>query len=394
MTRQTSVMNDFADKDLLPAGMCDVLPPDAEIEASATEQIITYFSCFGYERVKPPLIEFEESLLSGGGAAMAGQTFRIMDPISQRMMGVRTDMTMQVARIATTRLKKRARPIRLCYGGQVLRVRGTQIRPERQFGQVGSEIIGSQSPKADSEVILMAIEALCNLGIENLSIDIALPTLVPAILRDLNLDDQILENLLAVLNRKDESTLVSLASELGKDTTNKLKALLRATGPAESALTLLAKLKLPKIAAAKCAALKSVIHDIRTAAPDLNLTADLVESRDLKYHTGITFTIYAKSVRGELGRGGRYLTGDEGAKNSEPATGVTLFMDSILRAIPAAREDKRLFIPIETDIGEACKFHKEGWITIDGLEPIGDNKAEAKRLRCSHYLLNGKIQKI
>ena len=186
-------MIEYANKDLLPAGMCDVLPPDAEIEATATEQIIACFTSYGYERVKPPLIEFEESLLSGGGAAMAGQTFRIMDPISQRMMGVRTDMTMQVARIAATRLKKRARPTRLCYGGQVLRVRGTQIRPERQFGQVGSELIGSHSPKADSEVILMAIDSLRSLGINNLTIDIALPTLVPSLLRDLNLNDQILK---------------------------------------------------------------------------------------------------------------------------------------------------------------------------------------------------------
>jgi len=162
-------MSEFTYKDLLPAGMCDVLPPDAEKEAAATEQIVACFSSFGYERVKPPLIEFEESLLSGSGSAAAGQTFRIMDPISQRMMGVRTDMTLQVARIATTRLKKWARPIRLCYGGQVLRVRGSQIRPERQFGQVGSELIGSQCPKADAEVILMAVEALYILGIKNIS---------------------------------------------------------------------------------------------------------------------------------------------------------------------------------------------------------------------------------
>ena len=387
-------MIEYANKDLLPAGMCDVLPPDAEIEASATEQIIACFSGYGYERVKPPLIEFEESLLSGGGAAMAGQTFRIMDPISQRMMGVRTDMTMQVARIAATRLKNNPRPTRLCYGGQVLRVRGTQIRPERQFGQVGAELIGSPSPKADSEVILMAIDALTSLGIDNLSIDVALPTLVPSIISNLNLGDQLLENLRLILDRKDESKLASLSSEIGTDKIDQLKALLRINGPAESALTSLAKLKLPKVAAKECAALESVIYDIRTAASDLNLTVDLVESRDLKYHTGITFTIFAESIRGELGRGGRYLTGDGKAKSCEPATGITLFMDSILRSIPPAGENKHLYIPIETDLCESSKHRKEGWITITGLESIGNDKTEAKRLGCSHYLSNGKIQKI
>ena len=387
-------MNDYTNKDLLPAGMCDVLPPHAGIEAYATEHIIACFSSFGYERVKPPLIEFEESLLSGGGSAMAEQTFRIMDPISQRMMGVRTDMTMQVARIATTRLKKKARPIRLCYGGQVLRVRGTQIRPERQFGQVGSELIGNQSPKADSEVILMAVEALYSLGIDDLSIDVGLPTLVPSIVRHLDLDEDILKNLYAVLDRKDESKLACLDSEISIDTINQLEGLLRITGPAKTALTSLAKLKLPKTTAAECHSLESVIYDISTVAPAVNLTVDLVESRDLKYHTGITFTIFAKSIRGELGRGGRYLTGDKEAKNSEPATGITLFMDSILRAIPTSGENKRLYIPAITDISEARKLRKEGWITISGLEAKGNDKAEAKRMHCSHYLLNGIIKKI
>jgi ATP phosphoribosyltransferase regulatory subunit len=383
-------MSDFADKALLPAGMCDVLPPDAKIEASATEQLVACFSSFGYERVKPPLIEFEESLLSGAGAAASEQTFRIMDPISQRMMGVRADMTMQVARIATTRLKKWPRPIRLCYGGQVLRVRGTQIRPERQFGQVGSELIGSQGPKADAEVILMAIEALYALSIKNLSIDIALPTLVPAIISGLKLDDQTIATLRAALDRKDEATLSSLATHLGKNTTRQLTAMLRATGPAEAALTSLAKLNLPEVAAGERSSLESVINDIRTATPKLNLTVDLVESRGLEYHTGVTFTIFAKGIRGELGRGGRYLAG---TKESEPATGMTLFMDSVLRALPAARNEKRLYLPTKTDIGEGRKFRSEGWITVDGLETDVDIKVEANRLRCSHFLSDGIIQK-
>ena len=386
-------MSEFADKALLPAGMCDVLPPDAEIEASATEQLIACFSNFGYERVKPPLIEFEESLLSGGGAATSGQMFRIMDPISQRMMGVRADMTLQVARIATTRLKKWPRPIRLCYGGQVLRVSGTQIRPERQFGQVGSELIGSHGPKADAEVILMAIEALYALGIENLSIDIALPTLVPAIISGLKVEDKTVAILRAALDRKDEATLVSLAADLGKEATRQLTAMLRATGPAKAALTSLAKLNLPEVAAGERTSLESVINDIHTAAPDLNLTVDLVESRGLEYHTGVTFTIFAKGIRGELGSGGRYIVGSIGTRDSEPATGVTLFMDSVLRAVPAAREEKRLYLPTKVGIAEARKFRDKGWITVGGLETDANVKAEANRLRCSHFLLDGVIQK-
>ena len=100
---------------LLPAGLRDVLPPRAEWEAQASENLIASFAAQGYVRVKPPLIEFEETLLAGSGQDLAGQMFRVMDPVSQRMMGLRTDITLQVARIAASRMKDSARPLRLAY---------------------------------------------------------------------------------------------------------------------------------------------------------------------------------------------------------------------------------------------------------------------------------------
>ncbi|MGB8840349.1 MAG: ATP phosphoribosyltransferase regulatory subunit, partial [Aliidongia sp.] len=132
-------MNDDFHPALLPSGLRDVLPPDAQIEAQIVERMMAVLGGHGFDRVKPPLVEFETSLLDGPGAAMAQDTFRLMDPISQRMIGVRADMTLQIARIATTRLKNLPRPLRLSYAGQVLRVRSTQLRPERQFGQIGAE---------------------------------------------------------------------------------------------------------------------------------------------------------------------------------------------------------------------------------------------------------------
>src|SRR3954471_8105387 len=109
---------------LRPAGLRGLLPPDAETEAAAVEALMTVFAAHGYQRVKPPLLEFEDSLLAKSGAAVADQTFRIMDPDSQRMMGLRADTTPQVARIATTRLGTAPRPPRLSYARQRPRVRG------------------------------------------------------------------------------------------------------------------------------------------------------------------------------------------------------------------------------------------------------------------------------
>ena len=161
---------------LLPAGFADTLPPDAAHEAFVLETLIATFSSNGYQRVKLPLLEFEDSLFSGTGVEMTEQTFRLMDPISQKMMGVRADMTPQIARVATTRLADDPRPLRLCYGGQVLRVKGNQLRSKRQLTQAGVELIGAKSPAADAEVILMAVSALSSLGIHEVSVDLGLPS--------------------------------------------------------------------------------------------------------------------------------------------------------------------------------------------------------------------------
>src|SRR5438270_8443102 len=135
-------MNDAPHPALLPAGLYDLLPPEAEIEAEVTARLMGVLASHGYERVKPPLVEFEETLLSNAGSAMASDTFRMMDPISHRMIRLRADMTPQVARIDATRLAHRPRPLRLIFAGLVLRVMGPEMRPERQIGQVGAELIG------------------------------------------------------------------------------------------------------------------------------------------------------------------------------------------------------------------------------------------------------------
>ena len=135
--------------------MVDLLPPEAALEAQATEKLITTFYCNGYQLVKPPLVEFEDNLIVGSGAATAAQSFRLMDPDSQRMMAIRADMTVQISRIASSRLGHLPRPLRLSYAGQVLRVKGSNLRPLRQFGQVGAELIGSGAPDADIEMIIL-----------------------------------------------------------------------------------------------------------------------------------------------------------------------------------------------------------------------------------------------
>jgi ATP phosphoribosyltransferase regulatory subunit len=346
----------------------DILPPFAAFEADIVSRVMKVFAGHGYERVKPPMIEFEQSL-EGPDA------FRVMDPLTQRMMTVRSDMTPQVARIAATRLTHDPRPLRLAYAGQVLRVKGTQLRAERQFGQVGVELIGATDSAADAEILALCIETLNTVGLRDVTVDLTLSKLVPAMIGGLE-DETWLRN---ALDHRD----VTAVSAAGGETARHLIALIEAVGPADRALARLRALELPPTAQALRSRLVEVVALIRAALPDLTLTIDPVETRGFEYHTGVGFTIFARASAGEIGRGGRYLA------HGEPAVGATLFMDTLMDILPKPEGARRLYVPAGTGRGEAAKYRDLGWVTINGLAASDDVAAEAKRLRCSHVLAAG-----
>lgn len=370
-------MTDFAHRALLPAGLRDMLSPDAAHEAGVVERLMRLFAAQGYDRVKPPLIEFEESLLDGPAVAASAQTFRVMDPQSQKIMGLRADMTPQVARIATTRLASAPRPLRLSYAGQVLRVKGSQLRADRQFAQAGIELIGSDAAAADAEVLVLIGAALSELGVEGVTVDLSLPTLVPALFTELGLDGEVAEALRAALDHKDSATV----AEIGGAAAGLLQSLIAAAGPVDRALAALQALALPPAAAAERERLAGVVARVRAALPDLPLTVDPVENRGFEYHCGVGFTLYARNIGAELGRGGRYLAG-----GIEPAVGATVFMDSVLATLPAPRAPGRVFVPAGTARARIQQLHDQGWVTVAGLDDGADAAAEAHRLGCGHRL--------
>jgi ATP phosphoribosyltransferase regulatory subunit len=365
---------------LLPAGLRDLLPPDAETEASAVETLMGVFASFGYQRVEPPLLEFEDSLLAGSGSAVADQTFRLMDPDSQRMMGLRADTTPQIARIATTRLTGSPRPLRLSYAGQCLRVRGNQLAPDRQVTQAGIELIGPDSPEADAETVLVAAEAVAAVGLTRVSFDLTLPMLVPSLLDDAGCtgDDRI--RLARALDRKDAAAVSRHGGALAPVLTD----LLMAAGPADRALSALAAANLPNAAGALAARVAMTVAAIRRRAPDLRLTIDPVEFRGFRYETGVSVTVYAPGRHDELGRGGRYICGD-----TEPATGLTLYPDAILRVAAPRKPRPRVYLPFGADPVIAAGLRADGYATVAGLSAIDDDAAEASRLGCSFILRAG-----
>jgi len=365
-------MTDLAERALLPAGLRDILPPFAAREADIVTRLMAAFALYGYERVKPPLIEFETTFAPDG--------FRVMDPNTQRMMAVRSDMTPQVARIAACRLGGQPRPLRLAYAGQVLRVKGTQLRPERQFGQVGIELIGTDAIGAEAEILALCAEALAGVGLTDISVDLTLATLVPLLLGEQSGD----KGLRDALAHKD----VGAVSANGGDTAKLLTALIEAVGPAERGLQKLLALALPPAAAAERDRLVQVVGLIRAALPGLTLTIDPVENRGFEYHTGVGFTIFCRRSAGEIGRGGRY------SAQGEAAVGATLFMDTLLEVLPEGKAAPRVFLPYGTDRAAGARLRREGWVTIQGLAAGEDCGAEAKRLRCSHILAEGRLEEI
>jgi ATP phosphoribosyltransferase regulatory subunit len=340
------------------------------------------FAAHGYERVKPPLIEFEDSLLAGPGAAMAGHIFRLMDPVSNRMLGLRADMTPQVARIAASRLKNTPRPARLSYAGQVLRVKGTQLRPERQLAQAGAELIGAAPAAADAEIVLLAVEALAAAGVGALSVDVHVPTLAPAVAAALGLPTETRRPLILALDRKDAAEVRRLAGE----SAGMFEALLRSAGAAAQALPRLAAVDLPAAAAAERARLEEVVGLIARAAPALSLTVDPAEHHGFEYHSGVSFTLFSSATRAELGRGGRYISGE-----GEPSTGVTLDVDAVVRALPAPPAVRRLLVPAGTPPAEGQRLRREGWVTVAALDGGHGDVRAAVRLGCTHALVDGSI---
>ncbi|MGX9962894.1 ATP phosphoribosyltransferase regulatory subunit [Roseomonas sp. F4] len=360
---------------LLPAGLSDVLPPEAEREAMLVEVLAETFARHGYERVKPPLLEFEDSLLAGSGAAVAEQTFRLMDPVSHRMMGLRADTTPQVARIAATRLARVPRPLRLSYAGQVLRVQGTQLAPARQLPQAGIELIGPESAEADAEVAAVAAEALAAVGITEASLDITLPRLAPALLDAADVQGDARRKLARALDRKDAAAVADHAARAG-GAALLLPALLAAAGPADAALAVLAAEALPPAARLIADHAAAVVEAVRARAPGLRITLDPLEFRGLQYHTGVAFTIFGAGRTGELARGGRYLSGEE------PATGMTLYPDAVQRAVAPGPVRLRVFLPAGADAAQAAALRAQGHATLAQLAP--DDTAQS--LRCTHLM--------
>lgn len=379
----------YARQALLPEGFRDQFSPRAEQEATLVRGLMDSFLSHGYDRVSPPLVEYEDSLLVGAGATRAKQMFRLMDPDTQRMMAIRADMTIQMARLAATRLADAPRPLRLAYTGNVLRTKGSQLRPARQFIQAGVELVGASSLEAELEVIVLAVEALEVAGIAELSLDLTIAPLVPQMIEAHRLEGDMRDTVLAALEAKDIGALAVLKEPAKAQ----FEALLNAAGAGVRAVEMLRGLELRGNMGKLVARLGRLLSMINKRLPELSVTIDPCESHGFEYKSGIGFALFSKGGEGELGRGGRYLvTHPDG--HEEEATGFSVYLDTLLKALPPFEAPQKIFLPHGTKGTVGATLRAEGWRTVQGLSEQDDAQQEAVRLGCSHILLDDQVRAV
>jgi len=367
------MMND-TDRDLLPEGLEDRLPPSAAAAARVARAVIDVLDVHGYDRVQPPTIEFEKSMASRMAGVQPRRMFRFVDPASLRTLALRSDITVQVGRIAATGLAEAARPLRLCYAGQVVTIKGVGLDPTRERLQIGAELIGSDSVEAAAEVVAIAIEALQAAGASGISVDFTLPDLVDALAaKALPLAAANIEAVRRELDAKDAGGLVSAGGEA-------YLPLLAAIGPFDTAIEKLAAFDAGGALASRIAALRQIAARVQGTA---RVTLDPSERHGFEYQSWFGFTLYAEGISGALGRGGTYRILGREAGGDEPAIGFSLYPDSLIDAL-AGKEPPRdtLFLPMGHDPQVAARLRAVGWRTVAALVE-GD---DAKALGCTHRL--------
>ena len=313
--------------------------------------------CHGYERVDPPLAEFEDALAHRLKSARAQDSVRFVDPVSQRTLAIRPDITAQVGRIAATRMGHHPRPVRLSYAGSVLRLRATQLSPERERRQAGCELIGLDTVAAAREIVLVAVEALEAAGVTGMSIDFTLPDLLATLSAGpLPLGDASLDELADRLDAKDAGAVAALAPAY--------LPLIEAAGPFDAAHDRLCAFD---AGGALTSRLDGLWHVAEAVRGRVALTLDPTERHGFEYQTWLGFSLFADGARGEIGRGGSYtIVHEDGAE--EAAIGFSLYTDAIVAAGADEDERRRLFVPLGTDPALAAKLRGEGWVTVAALE--------------------------
>ncbi len=367
-------------KSLIPEGFKDHVDFNTNVEHEYKNKIIDIFVSNGFDLVKTPLLEFYKN--------NSNNCFLLDSKKKEPKLFIRDDITPQIIRIASSRFNNKIRPVKLCYYGEVIRKQGTMLRPERQFLQVGSEIIGSDSILADIEIINLAYKSLKTIGIKNITLELTSNVFLDNIFSKIK-DLKTLKKLKIFIKQKDKKNSLNLI----KNQKQKLflENLFALTGNFNDLIKKINELSISY-------EIKKEIQNIKKIAKMMNfhgndkIFLDFTEFNKKNYHDGIKFTFFAKNVRGEIANGGRYKI--KSKLKEESAVGFTCFMDTVLRASSFENSTKKILVPYEIKDSIKNNLIKKNFIVFSFFGDISAITKSAKKYFCSHIYKNKKVIKI
>jgi len=384
------VADKFTKRWLLPDGVQETLPPDAQAVESLRHEILQMFDSWGYDLVMPAVIEYMDSLLTGTAHALDTRTFALVDQLSGKQMGVRSDMTPQVARIDSHLLADDARHhrvSRLCYCGHLLHAIGDGINASRTPLQIGAEIFGSESIGADLEIVSLMIETLHAVGLGKMSLDIGHVGIFRGLVAHSALSEEQENRLFDMLQRKSIPDLQVYLQELPLDDTQReqiyrlallngdesvideARGIYRDAG--DAVLTTLD-------------AMSRVVKSLRRMYPDTAIHCDLSELRGYSYHTGLVFAAFLPGQGREIARGGRYDDVGEVFGNARPATGFSADLLSLYQLSEASgRAVQGILVPDEADDALAALVRKQRARGERVIVDLSGGKSSAAEQQCN-----------
>jgi len=376
---------------LLPEYIEDVLPAEAARIESLRRQLLDLFKVHGYQYIIPPTLEYLESLITGTGHDLDLATFKVVDQLTGRLMGIRADMTPQAARIDAHMLNHQG-VSRLCYAGTVLRTKPDGLARTREPLQLGAELFGHAGIESDIEIHRLMIKSLQALGLKELHIDFSHVAIFEALVNAGNIPASLEQDLYTALQSKDKASVAVLAQHLDADIKKALMDLTDLNGD----VTMLQKAaqQLPKIDV-----ITKALADLNSVAAqlsDLNVhvSFDLSELRGYHYHSGIVFAAYAKGYTGPIALGGRYDEVGLVFGRARPATGFSLDLRGAVTALAPATSAKAILAPANDDkalLSAIDILRAQGQIVIQALPNSAIDMAE---LNCDRQLIqtNGQWQ--
>jgi ATP phosphoribosyltransferase regulatory subunit len=358
---------------LLPENIADVLPSEARKIEELRRVILDNFRLYGYELVMPPLLEYLESLLTGAGPDTDLRTFKLVDQLSGRTMGVRADMTIQVARI-DAHLLNRQSVTRLCYAGSVLHTRPLGLHATREPLQIGAEIYGHAGLEADAEIQELALASLALTGFTEVRLDLSHVGVLRAIIAS---DEKAARNeseLYNLLRAKDLAGLRALTVDFLPESRDALLALPSLYGDA----TVLAKARSILPAWPGIVQALNELDILVSLAGSASVTIDLADLRGYQYESGAMFAIYVPGLPNAVARGGRYDHVGEAFGRARPATGFSMDLRELARLLPTAERKRSIRAPWgrETALREKIvELRRAGEVVIQHL-PGHENDQE------------------